>query len=109
MSRIKTTGAEWKAFMDEPWPEDKAYDDETVFVDGMEFDCMTPHERIPDASAVLVEGGVVDDGDGNSRTLAAEFRAWRKRRDTVTMVVTCSKSAEELLRDAVRAAGGSIK
>ena len=106
MSTIKTTGAEFKAFIAEPWPDDKFMDDECIYVDGEEYE--GPSERIKDTASLRVEGGYVQDPDGTTRTLAAEFRAWRKRRDSVAMVVTCAKADANAVRAAVRAAGGTV-
>lgn len=111
---IKTTGAEWRAFMadDDYWPIGTWYEEETVFIDGDEapadFD-PSLEEDLPGEVAVRVEGGVVYLRDGEQATsLDAFFRKWRKAQSTARFIVECPKDKLDAVKAAVEAAGGKV-
>lgn len=108
-STIKTTGAEWKRFIAEPWPDDKYTDDTLLEVDGEEVDGAYDDSRIPDGAVVKIVAGVIYDGDRYSRSLVAEFQQWRRHQNTETFTVTVDKDKVAAVKAAIRAAGGKFE
>lgn len=111
---IKTTGAEWKAFMsDEVYWGECAVDDEVTTVNGSpvdeyEFDLMS----VADADKLTVDGGwVFDQAKGSAKewALATFFRTWRKQQTTEFLSVEVPKEKADAVRAAIVAAGGKVK
>lgn len=107
-STIKTTGAEYKRFITEPWPEDKYTDDVLLEVDGEKLGDGDDDTSMPDTAVVKIIYGVVYEGD-KERSLVAEFAAWRKRQNTETFIVTVDKSKVAAVKAAIAAAGGKVQ
>jgi len=107
----KTTGAEWRAYMDDPkaWPDGAWFDDCQTMANGVEFDC--PSEIAPDAK-VTISGGVYwprqprayEPVEGTS--LESHFKRWRKAQTVERLIVEVPKEKAALFREAMRRHGG---
>ena len=107
----KTTGAEWRAYMDDPkaWPDGAWFDECQTMANGVEFDC--PSEIAPDAK-VTISGGVYwprqprayEPVEGTC--LETHFRKWRKAQTVERIVVEVAREHAKALRDAVQMLGG---
>lgn len=111
---IKTTGAEWKAFMADEWPPGLSLDidDEFVRVDGLRpRQDVALEEYVPDDAVILIEAGVILDDEQPDRgtSLDSFFKKWRKQRDTVVMVVYAPRDKADTVKTAIKQAGGKIR
>ncbi len=115
----KTTGAELKAFYNDPkaWSEDaegkSTYwcDDVTLLVNGEEKgDGFSIHDHLKDADQVKILSGWVFSNanpiDGVS--FDSQFRKWRKQQNTGFLAVEFPKEKEEAIKAAILAAGGKV-
>lgn len=108
---IRTTGAEYKRFYndDEAWPADTWYEDESMEVNGENWDDREVVE-IPDDAIVKLSGGIVLGHPGGTEpTLETHFRRWKKLQTTATFVVECDLAKVENVKAAIKAAGGKVK
>ncbi len=105
---IKTTGAEYKRFYNDPtaWPDDSWYEDETLIVNGDEWTLGVVD--IPDDAVINLSGGVVFGGqpNGTETSVEAHFKRWRKRQTTAMFLVECDLARVDEVKAAVKAAGG---
>ena len=113
---IKTTGAEFKRFYNDPefWPEGTWHEDEEVSVDGSGWE----HEytEIPDSAAVTVAyGQMLSDGTTPAPWVGVEgpsvethFKRWRKKQVTSYGAFECPHDKLEAVKAAIKAAGGRI-
>lgn len=93
---IKTTVAEWLAYVETPWPEGWVIEEENVHFGNAEEpdpenDFFVDHLRTLDpAMEVRIECGTItneNDRGFEPRDLLSHFRAWKKARG-ISMVVT---------------------
>lgn len=106
---IKTTGAEYKRFYNDPaaWPDDSWHEDETLIVNGDEWTLGVVD--IPDDAVINLSGGVVFGlPNGTEASLEAYFKRWRKRQTTTTFLVECDMDKVDEVKAAVKAAGGKV-
>lgn len=107
----KTTGAEFKKFYSDPvfWKDGVWHDDEVVLVDGVAQDDLDPG-KIPDASKVVIECGVVflNDEDIEGVELDTYFRRWLTVQTTRSLVVEFSAEKLDAVVAAIKAAGGKV-
>lgn len=110
---VKTTGAEFKRFYNDPafWPDGAWHEDEEIEVDGSPISEDLAIEEVPDNAILKLTGGVVlglpnDDGDGVS--LETHFKRWRKAQNTVSFVVECDKKDADVLKTTIRTFGGRV-
>jgi hypothetical protein len=109
---IKTTGAEWKAFMhDDPYWGEWAFDDYSYNVNGHEIGMDFDEDTLTDTDAVKVDGGYVYDQEDMDKTdsLSAFFKRWRKQQTTDFLSVEVPKEKIEAVKAAIVAAGGKVK
>jgi hypothetical protein len=109
---VKTVGRAWKSFYSDPefWPAGAWHDDEIVTIDGKQADSSTDIGRVEDASKIVIVGGIVfvNEGAVDGPSLEAYFRQWRKKQNTVVLVVEVPREKEAALRAAVRGAGARV-
>jgi hypothetical protein len=89
---VRMTGAQFKAFWGAEWGPNAMIEEEAVTVDGEEFDtCDGIVEEIPDASRVIMTGGIIipDQMAHRQAEINAEnfARKWLKAQTTVTLLV----------------------
>ena len=106
---IKMSGAEFNAFYSDPamWPEGVYHDDQIITINGVivDDDC-TPNDN----DLVSITGGYVTDEDGGDLgTLESYIRKWRKKQNTVVLLVECDMAKVDCVKDAVKVAGGRLK
>jgi len=113
----KTTGAEFKAFYNDPayWPEvvedgEPPYHDDTVLiVDGIKWDDDVDYSAIPDAASVtLTYGYVANPAQGHAETFEEYFTHWRRAQTITRLAVEVPKEKLKAVRAAVKAAGGTV-
>jgi hypothetical protein len=108
---IKTTGAEfWRFYEDKNyWPAGSWHDDTLILVNGTEVDDYT-REHIPDDAKLVIDGGIVylDEEGRDDAPFESFFRKWRKAQSTVTIAVDCPKDKLDVIKAAIRAAGGRV-
>lgn len=108
---VKTTGAEFKRFYNDPefWPEGAWHDDDLVLVDGVEQDDIDV-DKIADAAKVTIQAGVVlmSESDDEGVAFDAYFRRWRKSQTTRTIVVEADASKLDAIMAAIKSAGGNV-
>ncbi|OGU22501.1 MAG: hypothetical protein A2580_08935 [Hydrogenophilales bacterium RIFOXYD1_FULL_62_11] len=89
---IKTTGAEFKQWLESDWGQDAWWEDNVVKVDGAYVDDDYDHSTIPDASAVVLEQGLILTEKGAKNVDAVRhFRAWRAAQEHTYVVVKVPK------------------
>lgn len=110
---IKTTGAEWKAFLhDDAYWGEWAFDDYCYIINGHELENGVDEDTLSDLDVVKVDGGYVFDqapGSDKTGTLSAFFSKWRKQKTTEFLSVEVTKEKAEAVRAAIIAAGGKVK
>jgi hypothetical protein len=106
----KTTGIEFKKFMNDPfvWKGGRYLEDEEISVDGGEPCSVDEFDVINDSSIVVIHSGVIVDEDNNYETLESEFRKWRKRQSTLTLLVEVSSDKADMVKKAIKDAGGRV-
>ncbi len=108
----KASGALFKKFYNDKayWPEDSYHDDAVIKVNGVIQEDGLDEATLQDTDLVTVEGGYVVSSNQNfdGRSLETHLKRWLKEQVTVSFVVTCDKSIEQAVREAVKAAGGKI-
>lgn len=113
---VKTHGAEYKKFLDDPifWPEAAWMEDETLTVDGVEVDpCDFDPLLVGDTVAITIQGGCVYlDNNGllldKSVSLETHFKRWRKTQDVTRILVEITQDKAQALKDAIKTAGGKL-
>lgn len=106
----KTTGEEFKRYYNDPvaWPEGWWHDDTLITVDGEDWS-ENDLNLMPDTAVVKIESGYVVCGDdGNTMSMDAHFRKWRKAQNSTTLVVTVENDKLEAVKEAIKAAGGKV-
>jgi hypothetical protein len=110
---IKTTGAEWKAFLhDDAYWGEWAFEDQCYIVNGNSLGMDAHEDTFADTDAVKVDGGYVwDQAEGSEKTspLSAFFSKWRKQQTTEFLSVEVPKEKADAVRAAIVAAGGKVK
>lgn len=114
---VKTNGAEFKKFYFDPewWftqndskgTEHTWWDDGLILINGEEVD---DPEDCGDTDLVeLVDGVVLGTVVGRAApSLEGYFRRWKKAQNELSFLVSCPRSKEKEVRDAIRDAGGKI-
>lgn len=109
---VKTTGAEFKRFYNDPefWPDGAWHEDECVSINGEDWSGSDSYNDVPDDATVRLEDGIVlglpNDEDPSLETY---FKRWRKKRTTVSFVVECDKNQVETVKAVIKSAGGRVK
>ena len=104
---VKTTGAEFKRFYNDPafWPKGAWHEDDEILADGEEPDIL---DEIPGNAVVSITGGIVFGIEGKEPSLESWFKKWKKTQTTVLFVVECDITAKVDLISVIRAAGGKV-
>lgn len=110
---IKTTGAEWKAFILDAegfWPDDARYEDEAATINGMEVESgeIDTYTMPDDAEVRVIGGDVIWNGGDGRQSLESFFRAWRKAQSTARFAAECPKGKLDAVKAAIVAAGGKV-
>lgn len=109
---VKTTGAEWNKFYNDPqiWGKEQWHDEVIITVDGVEVE---DYEALPDTAKVTIKGGyVVLSGDfptEHSPSMETYFRNWKKAQTSIFIVVECPRENYEAVTTAIKSAGGKFK
>jgi hypothetical protein len=112
---VKTNGAELKAFFDdqEYWGATGWYEETEFFInksDEPEYE-IDPNEVAPSDMILMVGGIYYPSSTATTEegvSLESFFRRWRKKQNTTTLVVECSKDHEDAVKTAIKMAGGKI-
>ena len=112
----KTTGAEYKAYMNESdpkwWPKDAYMDDELLTVDGKSTSEQDNFDssHLPDDAIVIIESGTYHESydDDDPISLETHFKRWRKAQTTVRIAVEVHKDKLDSLMTAIKANGGRV-
>jgi hypothetical protein len=106
----KTTGLEFKKFMNDPsvWKGGRYLEEEEISVDGGEAGPVDDFDAINDSSVVVVHSGLIGNEDNDYEALEAEFRKWRKRQSTITLVVEVRSDKADKVKKAIKDAGGRV-
>lgn len=113
----KTSGAEFKAFYNDPlfWvdhgtDEHTYHDDTVIVVNGVHDENLDPDD-IPDDAVVTIEGGVIfgPTYGASEPSMEAYFKRWKKRQTTSTLLVEAPNEKIEAIKAAIKAAGGTVK
>lgn len=90
---VKTTGAEFKAFYNDPefWPDGYWHDDTVITFDGHEVADFTV-DTSANATVVRIEAGMIFDGQDNELcSLETHFKRWRKKQSHAHVCVLVPK------------------
>jgi hypothetical protein len=100
---MKTTYAEWKAYLDS-WPDGQWYDDADETIDGVPADVFSGD---PPASAVVeFSCGLVITDDKQEFDLIRHFSKWRKAQKVDRVLCEIPKEHREALKAFLREHGG---
>ena len=107
---VKMTGAQYKAFLAADWGPDAMWEEEAVTVDGDDFDtCDGDVGAIPDASLVVLTGGVIipDQMARQTQEIDAErfARKWLKAQTTVTLMVDVPREHADWFASSIKGMG----
>ncbi len=112
---IKTTGAEFKRFYDDPkfWPEDGGdtyHDDVLFYIDGSVIEDGYDISDVPDGAQVKIEGGTVFSPNLANCMMNFEtyFRRWKKLQTTSVVLVECDVSRVGEMKAAIKKCGAKI-
>ena len=107
---VKTTGAVFKKFYDDPsvWLEGYYHDDTVIMVDGNPDDD-TDLSEVKDASVIVVHSGWIINAEGDAVVdLGTALKRWLRKQGTVSLIVECDASQVEAVKAAIKAAGGKV-
>ena len=108
----KTTGTELKRFYADPefWPDGIWHEDEEISIDGEDPPEDFEIEKIPDDAVCLVANGVVMGPplEGKEPSFETYFKRWRKKQTTTTLVVECEILKLDVIKAAIKSAGGHV-
>ena len=105
---VKTTGAEFKRFYNDPafWPEGAWHEDDVILADGEEPEQI---DLISETAVVSISGGVVFGVGGREPpSLESWFRKWKKIQTTMSFIVECDIADQANLISVIRSAGGKV-
>lgn len=109
---IRTTGAEWKAFMaDNVFWGDYCVEEELVMVNGVQVDVNEWDVKDADDNATIIveDGYVYDQNDPDkSSELAAWFRKWKRQQSCEVIAIEVPKDKKAAVLAAVKAAGARV-
>ena len=113
---VKTTGAEYKAYIAETdpkwWPDGSYMDDTVIIVNGKEVgdDYDFDPSNLKDIDQVVIECGTYYkfSADLDPSSLTAHFRSWRKAQSTVRFSVEVNKDKFDELKALIKANGGKV-
>lgn len=94
---IKTTGAEFKAWINSDWGDDSWWEDYEVLVNGEETDDYDTN-AIADSDKIEVRSGVIIHKNGDTTDAKKHFKAWQKKQTHVYVSVCVTKEKEAELR-----------
>lgn len=108
---IKTTGAEFKAYYNDPsaWPEGCWHEDEELTIDGAEYDDWDI-DTIKDTAQIKLKYGVVygEPSFPTGRSMEQHFRVWKKAQLNRIIVISVPNEKENELKDLVSSIGGKV-
>lgn len=107
---IKTTGAEWLIFINDPkiWVGETFMDDTLIKINGVDDDDVDEKDIKP-ADLVTIEAGVVfPDGKENCVSLIGTFRKWKKAQNTENFLVQIPKEKVNQFKALVKTLKGTI-
>ena len=109
MMAIKTNGATIKRYLDDDsvWHKEGYYEDATILINGTQADDGLYIDKISDEDQILINGGVVIDGE-KQISLSRHFNAWMKKQNTVSFIVSCDKAKLESLKAVITFSGGKV-
>ena len=110
---VKTTGAEWNKFYNDPeyWGDGHWHDDVVIRIDGVEVEDDYA-DMLPDTAKVEIDGGYVYLSEGIDEpgpAMETYFRRWKKSQTTIFLSVECPREKYEAVTTAIKAAGGKCK
>lgn len=109
---VRTNGKEFKAFYNDRrfWPEGTYYEDESIFIDGVECDGDYNYYLIPDDVSVVIRGGVVFryDDRNDAEELESYFKRWRKKVKERYIVIAIDHEKVDRVKKVVTKLGGKI-
>lgn len=112
----KTSGIEFKRFYNDAkyWPPgaDVWHEDVTYVINGKELSDDEDPTKVTDSDVVVIHGGMVMKSplykEGNEPSVESYFRRWKKEQTTTAFVVECDVAKIEVIKAAIKAAGGKI-
>ncbi len=111
---IKTTGAEFTRFYNDPevWTGDAFHEGEFIILNGVEMEeGGVDFSALNDEDAIQLEGGVVygdQRGETELGSMEGLFRKWKKKQACVFFTVEAPKDKFDAIKAAIKAAGGKI-
>jgi hypothetical protein len=106
---VKTTGAEFKAWLASDWGADAWWDDYVLIIDGAEVDDYD-EEKLADDAKIVIDSGVVylDDTGEKSKSATAHFNAWKKSQTHTIVMVTLPKNELDEFKKLVESMGFKV-
>jgi hypothetical protein len=111
---VKTTGAEFKRFYNDPefWKEEMFHEGEVIAIDGVEQEeYSVDYNELGDDVRLEVSHGIVyADAQASEEVGSMEgyFRKWRRKQTTDVFLVEAPKEKLDAIKAAVKAAGGKV-
>lgn len=109
---IKTTGAEFHSFYNDPeiWGDKVWHEDEQFFINGSDDVFEGDYSDLNDTDQIKITDGVIYFQDyDNHVPFETYFKKWRRMNKFSFMIVEIPKETEQELRDFVKSLGGRIK
>lgn len=106
---IKTTGAEWNKFYNDPkiWGDGAWHEDETMVIDDIPIDDDTNLEKLPDSSIIKLSGGVVfHPAKEDGQSLESLFKKWRKSQSVSVFLVEVASTDTDKIKEIIKKEGG---
>jgi hypothetical protein len=108
---MKISKSEWQAFIadDQFWGENYM-EDVLLELDGIEMsDDDDKFKNLPPNASLVVSSGAVLNSVGDYiRSIDAQIKLWRKKRQYTTIIVEVKKDALDDVKSAILSAGGKI-
>jgi len=114
---VKTTGAEYKAYVNETnpefWPDGAWYDDVILSVNGVvigdDVESVDP-DKLTDSDKVEIICGTYyrHSEDADPISLETHFKRWRKAQTHVYISVQVHRDKLDAVKAAIKASGGSV-
>lgn len=112
---VKTTGAEYKEYMNytDPifWPEESFIDDVVLIIDGVRLDEHFDFDesKVSDSAEIIIECGVfMRNNDSDDIPLELHFKRWRKAQTTAYLSISVDKSRIDELKAILKTFGAKI-
>lgn len=108
---VRIPGIEWNQYYNDPtaWPEGAWHEEADIAINGITTDADYDLSAVPLDATVVLYGGIVYLPNGQEDlSLETHFKRWRKRQNTIWLLVEVTPNTLKAVRTAITQAGGRM-